>query len=164
MVCSNCGALVDDGSAFCTQCGNAMPSNSASAAQNYDYGNEIMENEINAREYVSSVSSGFVFGVISLITSVTSFTLVGFICGIIAMIRNKKLPSVTEEYITDPMLLADYRAAKSKAKFSKTLGLAGTVISAIRYVGTVLFLVGYIVIIVLFAFFPMFGILIEEFI
>ena len=164
MVCPNCGALVDDSFDFCTQCGNAMPKVAETNGQNYGYGNEIIENDINAREYVSSVSSGFVFGVISMITSLTSFTIVGFICGIIAMVRSKKLPAVIEEYITDPMLLADYRAAKSKAKFTKTLGLAGMLISALRYIGSTVLVVGYLVIVVLFAFFPMFTLFVEEFI
>lgn len=140
MICPCCGAQVNDGFEFCTNCGNTLPKSSEPAsvntAESTDYNNVNIEaNEINAKQYISGIKPSFILGIVSIALAVaTNYIAAGLpaiVCGIISLLKLKDLPSVMPECITDPELLTNYQAAVKKADLSKKLSIAGIIVAIV---------------------------------
>ena len=137
MFCSKCGKELNDEAVICTGCGcptknyNAgalkdtpvsSPSNSAPAAAPGFY-SSADSLAAQVATYSQEVNSIWVLSLLSLILCLG----IGFIFGIISIVKSKNLPSLTSEP-TDQRLIMEYETARHKLKTANKMLLAGIVI------------------------------------
>lgn len=134
MLCPNCGVQFNGNPGFCASCGMPLPKQAEAptyaVVQNYSNA-DYYANAMNIDKYISGVKPVFILGIISIATGIANITLASIICGVISLIKLGALPNITEEYITDPGKLSEYRSAVKKAKTAKKLAIAGILIGVV---------------------------------
>ncbi len=146
MVCSKCGSQIDNSCEFCMNCGTAVqrgynappppppqPVNAVPYNGQNGYGyNGMQVNALNAKEYISSVGTCRLLGIVALICVLLTqpIDIIGVVCAAIAISKIKKLPEVRPELL-DPQSLYAYQKAERESESARKLAKAAIIIEVV---------------------------------